>query len=111
MTAALLQRSKVLLNIHRDDNSYFEWWRLMQAFWQKTLVVTEPCVPHAIYRPGVHYLEEAPRHIPHLVDWVVRSPEGQAKADEVRNAAWTLLTTQATARNAALALLQAAEAA
>jgi hypothetical protein len=111
VTAALLQRSKVLLNVHRDDNSYFEWWRLMQAFWQKTLVVTEPCVPHALFRPGVHYLEEAPRHIPHLVDWLARSPDGQARADGIRQAAYALLTTEATARNAALTLLRAAEAA
>jgi len=111
VTAALLQRSKVLLNIHRDDHSYFEWWRLMQAFWQQTVVVTEPCVPHSTYRPGVHYLEEAPRHIPHLIDWLTQTADGQAKAEAVRKAAFETLTTHSTARSAAIALLQAAEAA
>jgi len=111
VTAALLQRSKVLLNIHRDDHSYFEWWRLMQAFWQRTVVVTEPCVPHTLYRPGVHYLEEAPRHIPHLIDWLTQTTDGHAKAEAVRTAAFDNLTTHSTARAAAIALLQAAEAA
>lgn len=111
VTAALLQRSKVLLNIHRDDFTYFEWWRLMQAFWQKTVVVTEPCFPHSLYRPGVHYLEEAPRHIPHLIDWLVRTPEGHAKAEAIRKTAFETFTTHSTARAAAIALIQAAEAA
>lgn len=109
VTAAMLQRTRILLNIHRDEYTFFEWWRLMQAFWQKTLVVTEPCFPHPLFKAGVHYLEESPRHIPHLVDWLLHTPDGQARAEEVRAAAYETLTTQATARNAALTLLQAAE--
>lgn len=111
VTAALLQRSKVLLNIHRDDNIYFEWWRLMQAFWQKTLVVTEPCFPHPVYKDGVHFLTEAPRHMPHLIDWLVRSPEGHAKAEEIRSQAYATFVRQSTAKAAAFALLRAGEAA
>jgi len=107
VTAALLQRSKILLNIHRDEYTYFEWWRLMQAFWNRTLVVTEPCFPHPIYKPGIHYLEEAPRHMLHLVEWLVRTPEGQAKAEEIRARAHADFTTLSTARSAALELLGA----
>lgn len=107
VTAALLQRSKILLNIHRDEYTYFEWWRLMQAFWNRTLVVTEPCFPHPLYKPGIHYLEEAPRHLPHLVEWLVRTPEGQAKAEEIRARAHADFTTLSTARSAALELLGA----
>lgn len=111
VTAALLQRSKVLLNIHRDDNTYFEWWRLMQAFWQKTLVVTEPCFPHPVYKDGMHFLAEAPRHMPHLIDWLVRTPDGQKKAEEIRTNAYATFVKQSTARAAAFALLRAGEAA
>ncbi len=107
VTAALLQRSKVLMNIHRDEYTYFEWWRLMQAFWNRTLVVTEPCFPHPLYKPGIHYLEEAPRHMPHLVEWLVRSREGQDKAEEIRARAHADFNTLSTARNAALELLKA----
>lgn len=109
VTAALLQRAKILLNIHRDDYTYFEWWRLMQAFWQKTLVLTEPCFPHPVYKAGVHFLEEAPRHMPHLVEWLVRSQDGQAKAEEIRKNAYATFIEKSTAKHAALALLKAGE--
>ena len=111
VTAALLQRARVLVNIHRDDYTYFEWWRLMQAFWHRTLVVTEPCFPHPVFRAGEHYLEEAPRHIPHLVEWLVRSPEGEARAEEIRTRAFQTLVSSGTARSAVLTLLRAGEAA
>ena len=26
---------KMLINLHRDEYTYFEWWRLMQAFWHE----------------------------------------------------------------------------
>lgn len=111
ITSALLGRAKVLINLHRDDYTYFEWWRLMQAFWMKAVVVTEPCFPHRLFKPGTHYFEEAPRHIHHLVDWLARSPEGQAKAEEVRSRAHEDLVARANAKAAALALLQAGDAA
>jgi hypothetical protein len=111
VTAALLQRAKILLNLHRDEYTYFEWWRLMQAFWHKTVVVTEACFPHRIFKPGVHYFEEAPRHMHHLIAWLARTPDGQAKANEMRERAHRDLIAHANARTAALALLAAGEAA
>lgn len=96
ITAGLLQRAKVLLNVHRDDFAYFEWWRLVQAFWQKTPVVTEPCFPHPLFKPGKHYLEETRRHIPELIKWLNGSRDGAAKADEVRRAAFEELRTRAS---------------
>ena len=106
VTAALLERSKILINLHRDEYTYFEWWRLMQAFWKKTVVVTEPCLPHPVFKPGMHYFEEAPRHIHHLTEWLAKTPEGQAKAEQVRERAFRDLTTQANAKIAALTLLR-----
>lgn len=106
VTAALYQRAKILINLHRDDYAYFEWWRLMQAFWQKTVVVTEPCFPHPLFKAGEHFFEEAPRHIAHLAAWLARTPEGQEKAEEVRMRAFETLTAQASAQYAAQRLLQ-----
>jgi hypothetical protein len=106
VTAALLERSKILINLHRDEYTYFEWWRLMQAFWKKTVVVTEPCLPHPLFKPGVHYFEEAPRHIHHLTEWLAKTPEGHEKAEQVRARAYRDLTTQANAKIAALTLLR-----
>ncbi len=109
VTAALLQRSKVLLNLHRDEYTYFEWWRLMQAFWHKAAVVTEACFPHPIYKPGVHYFEESPRHIHHLIEWLAKSVDGQTKAEVVRENAYRMLRERSSARTAAIALLRAGE--
>lgn len=110
-TSALLRRTKVLINVHRDDYTYFEWWRLMQAFWHKTAVVTEPCFPHRIFKPGVHYFEEAPRHLHHLAAWLSSTPDGIAKAEEMRARAFEDLIARATAKTAALTLLAAGAAA
>jgi hypothetical protein len=95
-TAGLLQRSKFLINIHRDDFTYFEWWRVMQAFWQKCVVVTEPCFPHPLFKPGIHFFEESPRHLAQLVSWLVKTPDGQAKAEEIRANAFSMISGEAT---------------
>jgi hypothetical protein len=107
VTAAILGRTKVLLNLHRDEYAYLEWWRVMQAFWMKAVVVTEPCFPHPVFKPGLHFFEEAPRHIADLVHWLATTPEGQAKAEEVRARAYADLVDEASAKTAALRLLSA----
>jgi hypothetical protein len=107
VSAAILGRTKVLLNLHRDEYAYFEWWRVMQAFWMKAVVVSEPCFPHPLFKPGVHFFEEAPRHIPDLVNWLATTPEGQAKAEEVRARAFADLVGEASAKAAGVRLLAA----
>lgn len=111
VTAAVLARSKILLNLHRDEYAYFEWWRMMQAFWMKTVVVSEPCFPHPLFKPGAHFFEEAPRHIADLVHWLATTPEGHAAAEEVRTRAYDALVGQANAKAAATRLLAALSAA
>ncbi len=111
VTASILGRTKILLNLHRDEYAYFEWWRLMQAFWLKTVVVTEPCFPHPLFKPRVHFFEEAPRHLPDLVHWLATTPEGQAKAEAVRTRAFADLVGEASAKAAGLRLLGALAAA
>ena len=105
VTAAILGRAKMLLNIHRDEYAYFEWWRIMQALWLKAVVVSEPCFPHPIFKPGLHFFEESPRHIADLVHWLATTPEGQTKAEEVRARAHEALVTEASAKLAAQRLL------
>src|SRR5262249_19058628 len=61
----LVQRSKILLNIHRDEDLYFEWQRIvMQGIWQKALVISEPCSPAPPFRPGIDYIEAPLEDIP-----------------------------------------------
>jgi len=111
VSAAILGRTKILLNLHRDEYTYFEWWRVMQAFWLKAVVVSEPCFPHPLFKPGVHFFEEAPRHIPDLVNWLATTPDGQAKAEEIRARAFDVFVGEASARAAGMRLLAAMDAA
>lgn len=79
-------QSKIALNIHRDDIGFFEWHRIVQlGMAGGAVVVSEPCLPHPIYRPQIHYFEETGRHIPNLIDWLLRSDEGKAKCAEIRS--------------------------
>lgn len=89
INCALGQRSKIVLNIHRDWLGYFEWSRMvLQGFWQGACVVTDPSFDHPLYQPGIHYLEENPRHMGELVRWLLETPDGREKLDAVRKAGY-----------------------
>ena len=83
----LSRRSKILLNVHRDDLPYFEWHRMIfHGLWQNTLVVTEPC--HAV--PGLvageHFIECSLSDMADKIKWLLSDPEGQIVAERVRQA-------------------------
>jgi SAM-dependent methyltransferase len=81
---ALAQRSKIVLNIHRDWIGGVEWPRMvMQGFWQGACVVSDPCFPDPFFVSGVHFLEEATRHLREMLDWLLGTPEGQLKMNEI----------------------------
>jgi hypothetical protein len=93
------QRSKISLNIHRDEFCYFEWHRMVrQGMAAGSVVVSDPCLPHPHFRPGIHYFQEDARHIPNLVDWILRDREGQEKAVAVVAAATNFLTASENRR-------------
>ena len=92
------QSSKISLNIHRDDHCFFEWHRIVvQSMASGAVVVTEDCFAHPLYKNGVHFLADAPRHIPNLVEWLLRTPDGQETASRIQNAVFTVLQDQAIA--------------
>ena len=79
--------AKVWLNIHRDDYGFFEWHRIVQqGMVGGSIVVTEPTLPHPVYKPGVHFFEETGRHIPNLLEWLLRSSDGLAAAARMQSA-------------------------
>jgi hypothetical protein len=70
--AALVRRSKVLLNIHRDDTPYLEWQRIVTlGIMQKTLVVTEHCQPGPCIEPNVDYLDGPLQALPAFCDFAL----------------------------------------
>jgi tetratricopeptide (TPR) repeat protein len=91
----LSRRSKILLNIHRDELPYFEWQRLVfHGLWQNTLVVTEPChdIPGLV--AGEHFIACALGDMATTIDWLLNSTEGQAIAERVRWAGHRALKEQ-----------------
>jgi hypothetical protein len=87
--------SKISLNIHRDDYGFFEWHRIVKlAMAGGSVVVSEPCLPHPLFKPGIHYFEECGRHMPDLIDWLLKSEDGKARAEEVRANALALINDQ-----------------
>ena len=56
---ALLARSRILVNIHRDNKQpgYFEWARIVEGMANGTTVVTEPSAGFEPLRPGVDFVE------------------------------------------------------
>jgi hypothetical protein len=96
--------SKIALNIHRDELGFFEWHRLVkQGMVGGAVVVTEPCLPHPVFKPGTHFLEESARHIPDLIEWLIKTKEGGEKAAAIQ-AANATITDASHARANSLAL-------
>lgn len=53
---ALLQRSKILLNIHYSDLRYFEWHRMLVGLANGCCIITETCEGYAPLVPGKHFV-------------------------------------------------------
>jgi len=66
---ALARRSKILLNIHRDDVPYLEWQRIVTfGIMQKTLVVTDHCNPGPCLQANVDYLDGPLEAVPRICE-------------------------------------------
>jgi len=53
---ALLQQTKVLLNVHYSDLRYFEWHRALIALANRCCLVTETCQGFEPFVPGKHFV-------------------------------------------------------
>jgi len=53
---ALLQRTKLLLNVHYSDLRYFEWHRALLALANRCCLVTETCQGFEPFVPGKHFV-------------------------------------------------------
>lgn len=53
---ALLQRAKILLNVHYSDLRYFEWHRALIAMANRCCLISETCEGFAPLVPGKHFV-------------------------------------------------------
>ncbi len=92
-SAGLAQRSKIVLNIHRGNDVYFEWHRVvMLGIWQRALVITEPCTSAPPFKPGVDYVEVSSERIPGLVEHFLSTHDGQKEAQAIIDHGYETLT-------------------
>lgn len=92
-SAGLAQRSKLVINIHRGNDVYFEWQRVvMLGIWQRTLVISEPCTSAPPFEAGKDYVEASAVEIPKLVDYYLATADGQRKAQEIIDHGYLTLT-------------------
>jgi hypothetical protein len=88
----------ITLNLHRDSLGYFEWHRIVRlGMAVGSVVVSEPCLRHPIFRPGVHYFEETGRHMPNLIAWLLHSEDGRRAAQLVQENARRVLAERCDA--------------
>jgi hypothetical protein len=80
----LLARSKVLLNIHGEDEPYFEWLRVSEAMSSGCLVVSEHSSDVDPLRPGADLLAGDLASLGLLAAWMI-DDEGR-RAEMVRSA-------------------------
>ncbi len=85
---ALAQRSKIFLNVHRDEFNYFEWHRLvLRGMVSGAVVLTEPVKPVPGFVSGIHYIECELDQIPATIDWLLTTAEGNSKMLELQSQA------------------------
>ena len=90
------ENSKICLNIHRNNDPYFEWQRIIKhGAARGAVVVTEECLPTPLYQEGIHFLVETPRHMPHLISWLLSTIDGQNKMQEIQNSCLNIFQQQA----------------
>jgi hypothetical protein len=59
----LMARSRMLLNLHREAATAFEWVRALEAICNGAVVVSEPAADLAPFVPGEHLLVARPRQL------------------------------------------------
>ena len=91
-TAGLSQRSKIVINIHRDQEHYFEWHRIvLMGIWQRALVLTETVTDTPPFVAGRDYVQATLDEMPRLIDYYLRDPEGIMEAERIRNSGYEQL--------------------
>lgn len=107
LAAHVSGHAKITLNIHREDFGYFEWHRMVRlGMCSGSVVVSDPCLPHPDFVAGKHYFQEQTRHIPNLLEWLLRTEEGQREAERVRSNVDDLLSHHFDTRHTAAAMLR-----
>lgn len=101
----LLARSKILLNLHREGKTAFEWVRGLEAMANGCVVVSEPSTDLGPLRPGVHLLLAEPSQIGAVIRSALAQPD---LIDSLARNAYDLCRTHLSMQTQAERLVAAA---
>ena len=101
-----LARSKMLLNLHRDEQPYFEWQRVIEAIANGCVVVSEHSLEFEPLVPGEHFVSATPDSVPHAVAALLEDDERLAA---IRDAAYDFLRRELPLAGSIHALVEAIE--
>jgi hypothetical protein len=87
---AALADTRILLNVHRGDEPYFEWARVVEAIANGCVVASETSVGIEPLVPGVHFLM-AP--LDHLAEQAIALAFDEPRRAAMADAAYKLTTT------------------
>jgi len=102
---ALLARAKVLLNIHGEEEPFFEWLRVAEAMCAGCAVVSEHSTDMAPLRWGQHIVSGRLESLGLLCAWLL---EDDARREQIRTNGYELLRRERPLSDAARALATAA---
>ena len=96
ITAGISQRSKIVLNVHRDENNHhFEWHGIvMMGIWQRALVITETVADAPPFVSGVHLVQSSLDELPERIEYYLSDPCGVKEAETIRTAGFRQLKEQ-----------------
>ena len=78
----LLDRSKIVLNLHPADGGALPTMLAEEAAIAGVALVSEPSRRHPIMRPSAHYFEAGPRRLGALVDELLTTSQGREAAQK-----------------------------
>lgn len=100
---ALLQRTKILLNVHYSDLSYFEWHRALIGLANRCCLITEPCEGFTPLIPGKHLIMAKADHLIACCEYYL---EHEDQREAIAGAAYDFVRERFTQKDNCRAFLQ-----
>ena len=100
---ALLQQTKILLNIHYSDLPYFEWHRALIAIANRCCLITETCEGFEPLVPGKHFVMAKAKDLTTCCEYYL---EHEDEREAITSAAYDFICERFTQKDNCRAFLQ-----
>jgi glycosyltransferase involved in cell wall biosynthesis len=103
---ALLQQTKILLNVHYSDLRYFEWHRALIAIANRCCLITETCEGFEPLVPGKHFVMAKADNLTTCCEYYL---EHEDEREAIAEAAYNFMRERLTQKESCRAFLQQIE--